>query len=116
MRTYKPHAQVAHRSSRRIDGVDGVPTTHKQHGWVHAWTVTDGPNHPTPHPFTAKKSVPAAVAVPAMCAVVLTAMASSLLVVLEGHPNRAWLVVLAFGVLGIWTLLLLVPAFVRTRR
>ena len=113
---YKPHAQVAHRTFQRIDEVDGVLTTHKQHGWVHAWTVTNGPNTATPLPVTAKKFVPAWIAVSAMCALVLTMMVAALVVVLDGHPDTLTIAAASFGLLGVWTVLLMLPAIVRSRR
>ena len=116
MPTYKPHARVAHRTSRRIDVVDGVPTTHKQHGWVHAWTVTDSPKSAAPLPFAAKAPVPAVVAVPAMCALVLIVMAVALLVVFDGSPNRSRLIVVAFAAVGMWSVLLSIPALRRSQQ
>ena len=113
---YKPDARVAYRTLRRIDGVDGVPTTHTQRGWVHAWTVTDGIDAAAPRPFAAKKGVPAWVAVPAMCALVLTVMAWSLVVVLDGHDDAAAIVLGVFGLLAVWTVLLILPALVRAAR
>ena len=92
---YKPHARVAHRSSRRIDKVDGVPTTHKQHGWTHAWTVTDDPDSAAPLPVAAKR-ISAAVAVPAMLAVVLIATAAALISVSADHPDQSRIVAMSF--------------------
>ena len=113
MRPYKPHDRVAHRHSRRIDEVDGVPTTHTQHGWHHAWTVTDGPNAAAPRPFVAKKSVPAKVAVPVMCALVLTAMTVALITALDGHPDTTPVILASFAAVAAWTLVLMLPAFTR---
>ncbi len=113
MLRYKPHARVASSTFRRIDGVDGVLTTHKRHGWQHAWTVTDGSDAAAPRPFAAKATVPASVAVPVMCVLVLTCAAAALLVVLDGRPDRPQLMTAAVGVLLVWTGLLLAPAWWR---
>ena len=112
MRTYKPHARVAGRTSQRIDGVDGVPTTHTQRGWGHAWTVTDGPDTAAPCPFAASR-ISAAVAVPVMLAVVLIATAAALLSVTAGHPDQPRLVALTFGAIGAGCVLMTMPAAIR---
>ena len=116
MRTYKPHARVARRRFRRIDEVDGVLITHTQpeHQTDRKVTAT----HPAsaPLPFTAKTTPPATVAVPAMCAVVLTAITTALVAVLDGHHDTTLAVLAVYGVLIVWTLLMTVPALVRGRR
>ncbi|MGH1488548.1 MAG: hypothetical protein ACRBK7_04005 [Acidimicrobiales bacterium] len=114
--THKPHVLVAHHRSRFIDGVDGVPSTHTQHRWTHAWTVTDGPGSAAPLPFEAKKSAPAMVAVSTMCALVLTAMFVALTEILDDRPDATSIVLGSFGLLTAWTALLAVPALVRSRR
>ncbi|MGH1493652.1 MAG: hypothetical protein ACRBK7_30360 [Acidimicrobiales bacterium] len=114
--THKPHAQVAHRTSRRIDGVDGVPSTHTRNDWTHAWTVTDGVSSAAPLPFAAKKSVSAMVAVSTMRAVVLTAALVALTVILDDRPDATSIVLGSVGSLMAWTALLAVPAVVRSRR
>ena len=113
MGTYKPHDRVAHRHSRRIDEVDGVPTTHTQHGWVHAWTVTDGPNSAAPLPFAARKSVPAVVAVPAMLAVTLIGLVASLAVITNGRADQARLIATGIGALVLFSLAAATPGLIR---
>ena len=112
MRTYKPHARVAGRTSQRIDGVDGVLTTHTQRGWVHGWTVADGPDAAAPFPVGAK-GISAVVAVSAMCAVVLTATFASLVVVTAGHPDQFRVVLACLGALAGLCLLVATPALIR---
>ena len=112
MAAYKPHARVAGRTFRRIDGVDGVPTTHKQHGWVHAWTVTDRHQPAAPFPVAAKE-VPAVVAVPAMCAVVLIATLASLVALTAGQPHQVRIVIASLVLLVGFCLTLAMPALIR---
>ena len=113
---YKPHTRVAGRTFQRIDGVDGVPTTHTQRRWHHAWTVTDGLDTAAPLPLAARATVPAVVAVPAMCVLVLTVMTVALVTILDGHQDTALIVLAVFAGLLAWTGLLMIPALVRSRR
>ena len=115
MTAHKPHARVAHPRFRGIHEVDGVPTTHKQHGSVHAWTVTDRPGNAPPLPFAAKPPIPATAAVTLMLTTVLSAFLVALLVILDGHPNRPLIVVLCFAGLTVFMAVLALPALVRSR-
>ncbi len=110
---HKPHVRVANQDSRFIDEVDGVPNTHTQRGWVHAWNVADDPASAAPFPFAAK-GVPAVVAVPAMLAVLLTATVAALVTVTAGHPDQARIVVACLGAHGGFCLLVAIPAAVRS--
>lgn len=78
---HKPHDLVAQSGSWFIDGVDRVPVTHKQRGWVHAWTSADGRLAAPPLPVDAKP-VPPMLAVSIMTlvlvAVAVTAVATVL--------------------------------------
>ena len=112
MTAHKPQARVAHSRFRGIHEVDGVPTTHEQHGWVHAWTVTDRPGNAPPFPFAAKPPIPATAAVTVMCTTVLSAFLVALLVILDGHPNRPLIVVLCCAGLAVFMAVLVLPALV----
>ncbi len=110
---HKPTIRVAQHRSWCIDEVDGVPTTHTQRGWVHAWNVADDSASVAPFPVAAK-GIPAVAAVPAMLAVVLTATVAALVTVTAGHPDRARIVVACLGALGGFCLLVAIPAVVRS--
>ena len=100
---HKPHARVAHRTTRRIDEVDGVPNARTEPGTHHAWTVTDGHDAAAPLPFAAKATVPANVAVTAMCVLVLIATTVALVTILDGHEDTALIVLALMGGLLAWT-------------
>ncbi len=113
---HKPHARVAGPSFRRIDEVDGVPTTHTQHGQAHGRMVTDGVAAAEPLPFAAKKSVPAAVAIPVMLAVITAAFGAALVSVTAGLPNRGELLAAAVVALLVACAVMAIPGLVRAGR
>ena len=77
----KQGAGVADSKSWLIDKVDGVPSTHRQRGWVHAWTIAEGRMAPQPLPVDAKHISPA-LAVSIMTLVVALLAGISILAVL----------------------------------
>lgn len=114
MSAYKPHARVAHHRSRRIDEVDGVPTTHTEPDWHLDWELLEEASSTPPLPFSDNKGVPAVIAVPLMLAVTLSSVVTSLAMLTTGHRLQVWIVAGGTGALGLFGLALAIPALAKT--
>ncbi len=103
------HTRIAHPRSSVIPEGDGVPSTHTHLGAVPDRTVTTGPHRAAPLPLDAPSPIGAIPAVIAMGAIVLTVAVISILVVLDGHPDRVRIAAGFVGLIAAWCALLASP-------